>query len=102
MHEDDLEGPAVTQLGEAALWGDLVRGEAQALGALFDRYSRQVYNSAFRRTAPWVLAEEITQATFVSLWRRARTLPRDLDNGRGWLFDRGERVPQRGSRRRPS
>jgi RNA polymerase sigma-70 factor (ECF subfamily) len=71
---------------DAALWGDLLRGETQALAGLFDRYSRQVYNFSFRRTASWVLAEEVTQATFVSLWRRRSSAPTGLDTGRGWLF----------------
>lgn len=71
---------------DADLWVGLRDGEASALGGLFDRYSRQVYNFAFRRTASWATAEEVTQATFVSLWRRRRSLPQDTATARGWLF----------------
>jgi RNA polymerase sigma-70 factor (ECF subfamily) len=85
VDDDELES-AEPPWADVALWTDLVRGDAQALGELFDRYSRPVYNFAFRRTASWALAEEVTQATFVSLWRRARSLPGDLSTGRGWLF----------------
>ncbi|MGI3783582.1 MAG: RNA polymerase sigma factor, partial [Janthinobacterium lividum] len=74
------------QVADAALWAELVRGESRALGELFDRYSRQVYNFAFRRTASWVLAEEVTQATFVSAWRRSRSVEGRFTTGRGWLF----------------
>ncbi|HEY0237519.1 MAG TPA: sigma-70 family RNA polymerase sigma factor [Friedmanniella sp.] len=86
MRDDDAESPAAAQAADGRLWADLLAGETRALGALFDRYSRPVYNFAFRRTASWALAEEVTQATFVSLWRRSRTLSGGLDNGRGWLF----------------
>lgn len=86
MHDDKVDLPAASQSADGALWVDLLRGEPHALGELFDRYSRPVYNFAFRRTASWMLAEEVTQATFVSVWRRSRTLSGGLDNGRGWLF----------------
>ena len=86
VHDDVVQTSAGTQAPDAALWAELLDGEPRALGELFDRYSRQVYNFAFRRTASWALAEEVTQATFVSLWRRSRTLSGGLDNGRGWLF----------------
>ncbi len=86
MHDDKVDMPAPTQAADVSLRAELRRGQPRALGQLFDRYSRQVYNFAFRRTASWVLAEEVTQATFVSVWRRSRTLPDCLDNGRGWLF----------------
>ena len=74
------------QAVETDLWLGLRDGEAPALGELFDRYSRQVYNFAFRRTASWAVAEEVTQATFVCLWRRRRSLPQDLSTARGWMF----------------
>jgi len=77
---------APSQAADVALWVNLQSGDPRALGELFDRYSRQVYNFAFRRTASWMLAEEVTQATFVSVWRRSRTVSGRLDNGQGWLF----------------
>lgn len=86
MHDDPVSLPAASQPADEALWLDLLHGDPRALGELFDRYSRPVYNFAFRRTASWTLAEEVTQATFVSVWRRSRTLSGGLDNGRGWLF----------------
>ncbi|MEU8311332.1 RNA polymerase sigma factor [Micromonospora sp. NPDC049033] len=41
-----------------------------AFGRLFDRYSRPVYNHAFRLTGSWATAEDVTQATFLVAWRR--------------------------------
>lgn len=86
MKRDEVDRSPASQEADVALWADLLRGETGALGELFDRYSRQVYNFAFRRTASWTLAEEVTQATFVSLWRRSRGVSSSLPTGRGWLF----------------
>ncbi len=86
MQDETVKTTVPARTPDAVLWAGLLRGETDALGELFDRYSRQVYNFAFRRTASWMLAEEVTQATFVSLWRRSRAVPGGIDDGRGWLF----------------
>jgi Sigma-70 region 2 len=56
---------------DRALWRRLREADQQAFAALFHRYSDAVYNFAFRRTASWSAAEDVVQATFTSLWRRA-------------------------------
>jgi RNA polymerase sigma-70 factor (ECF subfamily) len=38
---------------------------------LFHRHSDAIYNFAFRRTSSWSAAEDVVQATFTALWRRA-------------------------------
>jgi RNA polymerase sigma-70 factor (ECF subfamily) len=55
------------------LWERLRAADEQALAGLFHRHSDAVYNFAFRRTTSWSSAEDVVQATFVALWRRART-----------------------------
>jgi RNA polymerase sigma-70 factor (ECF subfamily) len=62
---------------DADLWRRLIAGDREALGQLFDRHGNAVYNFAFRRTASWSVAEEVVQATFLTIWRRAtdRRLP---------------------------
>ena len=52
------------------LWSSIVAGDEVAFGRLFDRYSRPVYNHAFRLTGSWSTAEDVTQATFLVAWRR--------------------------------
>lgn len=47
--------------------------DAAALSELYRRHCDAVYNFAFRRTASWMAAEDVVQATFTALWRRART-----------------------------
>jgi RNA polymerase sigma-70 factor (ECF subfamily) len=52
------------------LWSSITAGDETAFGWLFDRYSRAVYNHAFRLTGSWSTAEDVTQATFLVAWRR--------------------------------
>jgi RNA polymerase sigma-70 factor (ECF subfamily) len=54
------------------LWEQLRDASAQALTTLFQRHSDAVYNFAFRRTSSWASSEDVVQATFATLWRRAR------------------------------
>lgn len=57
---------------DEVLWAGLVDGLEADFSALFRRHNKVVYNFAFRSTASWSMAEDITQATFATLWRRAR------------------------------
>ncbi|WP_406042289.1 RNA polymerase sigma factor [Micromonospora sp. NBC_00898] len=52
------------------LWSSITAGDQTAFGWIFDRYSRAVYNHAFRLTGSWTTAEDITQETFLIAWRR--------------------------------
>jgi RNA polymerase sigma-70 factor, ECF subfamily len=54
------------------LWSRLRAADEQALAELFHRHADAVYNYAFRRVASWSTAEDVVQATFVTVWRRAR------------------------------
>lgn len=62
-----------TQPTDEQLWSACADGDESAFGQLFERHSRAVYNHAFRLTGAWTLAEEVTQATFVTAWRRRGT-----------------------------
>jgi RNA polymerase sigma-70 factor (ECF subfamily) len=71
------------------LWERLRAADEQALADLFHRHSDSVYNFAFRRTSSWASAEDVVQATFVTLWRRARSGridPLSLDSARPLLL----------------
>jgi RNA polymerase sigma factor (sigma-70 family) len=56
---------------DADLWHRLRAADEDAFRELFMRHSTGVYNFCFRRTASWSVAEDATQATFATLWRRA-------------------------------
>jgi RNA polymerase sigma-70 factor, ECF subfamily len=57
---------------DQATWSRLCVGDPDALTAIYERHVDAVYNFAFRRTASWSVAEDAVQATFSTLWRRAR------------------------------
>ena len=74
---------------DGELWGRLVHADEAAFRELFRRHRDAVYNFAFRRTASWSVAEDVTQATFTALWRRAvqrRVEPLRLDSARPALL----------------
>jgi RNA polymerase sigma factor (sigma-70 family) len=49
------------------LWTEV---DEDGFEAVFDRYAKAVYNHAFRLTGSWSVAEDVTQATFLTAWRR--------------------------------
>jgi RNA polymerase sigma-70 factor (ECF subfamily) len=54
----------------------LAGGDPDAFAALFRRHQTFVYNVAFRRTASWSAAEDVTGVVFLELWRqRGRVEP---------------------------
>lgn len=54
--------------------------------SLYDRYGRIVYGMTYRLTKDPQLAEEATQDTFVTLWRRASTYDPERAKLSTWLF----------------
>ncbi|GAA3582177.1 RNA polymerase sigma factor [Kribbella ginsengisoli] len=65
------EGTGQAVSSDLELWERLRSADELALTELFHRHSDAVYNFAFRRTSSWSLAEDIVQATFTAVWRRA-------------------------------
>jgi RNA polymerase sigma-70 factor, ECF subfamily len=64
----------------------VAEGDQEALRHLYDRYGRLTHSIVYRISGDAALAEECTQDTFVTLWRRAGS----FDPARGqvstWLF----------------
>ena len=70
-------------------WARLREADPDALASLFNRHVDAVYNFAFRRTASWASADDVTQATFLTTWRRASagSLPElDHQTALPWLL----------------
>jgi RNA polymerase sigma factor (sigma-70 family) len=61
-------------------------GDPDAFGALFDEYSGQVYNLAFRLTGDWASAEEVVSLTFLEAWRRRASVAADGESLKPWLM----------------
>ncbi len=68
---------------DADLWA---RGDEQAFGELYDRYAEAVWNHAYRLTASWSTAEDLTSATFLTAWRRRTEMTLVPDSALPWLF----------------
>ncbi len=68
---------------DADLWA---RGDEHAFGELYDRYAEAVWNHAYRLTASWSTAEDLTSATFMTAWRRRAGMTLVRDSALPWLF----------------
>src|SRR5215210_8230526 len=71
---------------DAAAVARVADGDADALRQLYERYGRIVYGLTYRLTKDAQLAEEATQDTFVTLWRRAATYDPERAKVSTWLF----------------
>jgi RNA polymerase sigma factor (sigma-70 family) len=57
-----------------ALWRRTVAGDPEALGDLYARHARRIYNFLFRLTGDWSEAEDLTSVVFLEAWRRRRAV----------------------------
>jgi RNA polymerase sigma-70 factor (ECF subfamily) len=62
------------------------RGEQDAVGTLYDRYSGVAYGLALRITGNAATAEDVVQDAFVSLWRQAPRFDPERGQVRSWLL----------------
>jgi RNA polymerase sigma-70 factor, ECF subfamily len=75
----------VVEVDKAAV-ARVADGDADALRELYERYGRIVYGMTYRLTKDSQLAEEATQDTFVTLWRRAGSYDPERAKLTTWLF----------------
>ncbi|MEO3792824.1 RNA polymerase sigma factor [Nonomuraea sp. B10E15] len=61
-------------------------GDRAAFGELFDECSKAVYNHAFRLTADWSTAEDVTALTFLEAWRLRGRIDPGGGSLRPWLL----------------
>lgn len=72
---------------EAALVERAIRRDAEAFGALYDRYFDRVYRYARLRVGNAADAEDVTATVFLSAWRAIdRFSPKHDASFAGWLF----------------
>jgi len=60
------------ELDDLQLVARVVKGDENAFLNLYDRYASRVYGLTLRVLGDAMLAEEVTQDTFLKLWSRAR------------------------------
>ncbi|HET9139724.1 RNA polymerase sigma factor [Actinophytocola sp.] len=75
---------AATSDGE--LWRHAAGGSAAAFTELFERHVDAVWNHAYRLTGSWSRAEDLTSSTFLTAWRKRRTVTLVRDSALPWLY----------------
>lgn len=71
---------------DEALLGRVRQKDPEALGALYERYARQVYGLALGMLRDPGAAEEITQEVFLSVWQNARTFDSSRGSFAAWVM----------------
>jgi RNA polymerase sigma-70 factor (ECF subfamily) len=70
---------------DAVLLDRIVARDPNALGELYDRYSRLLFGLVLRILKNRDEAEEVLQEAFIQAWTRADTFHRELGSAAGWL-----------------
>ncbi len=81
----------VAPLTDEALVAAVRDGDESALAMLYDRYAASIYSLALRITGDRLTAQEVTQDTFLRLWKHAALFDRNRGAFGAWLFAIGRR-----------
>lgn len=73
-------------LADEALVARVKAGDEGALAALYDRYGGSIYSLALRITGDRLTAQEVTQDTFLRLWKHAALFDRERGAFGAWIF----------------
>lgn len=76
----------MSELSDRVLWQEAREGRAPAFGELFERHAGRIYNYCFRRTGDWMLAEDLTSATFLLAWRSRGRAPLQAESALPLLY----------------
>jgi RNA polymerase sigma-70 factor, ECF subfamily len=79
-------GNAPTQPPDPELWRRGAAGDSSAFTELFERHVEAVWNHAYRLTASWSRAEDLTSTTFLTAWRRRAEVTLVRDSALPWLY----------------
>jgi len=71
---------------DGELWQRAAAGDRAAFGELFERHVEAVWNHAYRLTASWAQAEDLTSSTFLVAWRKCAELRLVRDSALPWLY----------------
>jgi RNA polymerase sigma-70 factor, ECF subfamily len=77
------------QTQQSKLLGRAAEGSKQAFGSLYKKYLDEIYRYAFYKVGNSMIAEDITEETFLKAWDSlAKTYSRDngITNFRAWLY----------------
>lgn len=83
----DYSSPAAgDEVSDEALIAAIARGDHDALGLLYDRYSRLAISVAFRVLGDHQTAEDTVQDAFLAVWRRVELFDPQRGSARAWLL----------------
>lgn len=82
MMAEEAATPVTDEMLIAAVRG----GDEAALVTLYDRYAASIYSLAIRITGDRLTAQEVTQDTFLRLWKNAASFDRERGAFGAWLF----------------
>lgn len=82
MHAPDDSAVA----SDVDLWRLAAAGDREAFGELFERHAEAVWNHAYRLTASWSQAEDLTSSTFLLAWRKCAEVTLVRDSALPWLY----------------
>jgi RNA polymerase sigma-70 factor (ECF subfamily) len=82
----------MNDLSDVALWQRVVDGDGDAFVELFTRHADAVANYAFRWTADWASAEDVTSMVFLEAWRQRRRVRFHQESALPWLIGVGHNV----------
>jgi RNA polymerase sigma-70 factor (ECF subfamily) len=68
------------------LWTRAAAGDRSAFSELFERHAGAVWNHAYRLTASWSQAEDLTSNTFLLAWRKCADIRLVRDSALPWLY----------------
>ncbi len=76
----------MSERGDDDLLRAVVRGEPEALTALYNRYGRLAFGLAYRVLHDAATAEEVVQDAFLSIWQHGASFDPTLGSARNWLL----------------
>lgn len=78
--------PATEMMGDEVLLARILRRDERALAALYARYGDVVYGLSLRIVRQPEVAEEVTQETYLRVWRGAHTFQGNPSGLRSWIY----------------
>ncbi len=78
-----IDGP---EQSDEQLLARISKGEAEALGLLYDRYNRLAIGVAYRVLGEHGAAEDTVQEAFMAVWRRVDSFDATRGTARSWLL----------------